>query len=127
MLRECVRVERCTVALMLMEGVGRSERVVERHEPIAQHLRHNRGAADNVAALITADDGLARDRNRWRNRAIHHHHIWSAGQIFDRLAHREQRGLQNIQAIDRFRTDNAESDIGMLEDDVERARALEGC
>lgn len=53
--------QRRAVAFVPIEGVVRSQLMVERHACVAEHLGHDGRAGDHVTALVASHNGPARD------------------------------------------------------------------
>ena len=119
-------VEGGPIAFVLIKRVPRGQIVVKLHQPVSQHLRHNRGAADHVAVLVAADERAAGYGHRWAHRPVDEDEIRRLGEVIDRLSHRRQGGLEDIEMVNLTRTDDAEADIRVLEDGVEGPHALQG-
>lgn len=112
------------IALVLMEGIVGKERVVERHEAVSQHLRHDGGAPHEVAAAISVREGPTRDRKRRRDRAVHEGEVGRVREISEGLAHGEEGGAEDVLAVDLVSAHDAKPYLGVLQDRVEGSRAL---
>ena len=93
--------------------------MIERHETVPKDLRHDGGAGDHVAATIAVNKRPAGSRKRWNPDPIHQQEIDGLRKILDGAAHRFKGCAKDIGMIDPLGTDDAEADLGMVEDDPE--------
>ena len=100
--------------------------MVELHQPVSKHLRHDRGAADHIAEPIAANDRPARGADGRGDRPVHQDEVGWAGQLKDGLPHRQQARLQDVVSVDLLGAREAESHIRMLQDNVKGPRPLPG-
>ena len=121
---QLLRMPRRSVALMTFEPVAGGEAIIEDHQRITQHLGHDGGAANDVAALIAAHEGAARNGGGRGHRAVDERQIRDDGELSNRHAHGVERGVEDIPLIDEVRAHDAESDVGVGLDDLKGAGAL---
>lgn len=103
------------IAFVAAEPVGWKETIVECHERIAGHFRHDRGAGDRIAALVAADHRMAW---QWHLRglvSIDHDQRRNSRKGGDGLLHRQERGPADVVGIDSFHADNANTHVGLGE------------
>ena len=109
---------------MEMEGVAGFKLMVERHEPVPEHLGHDRGAGNGVAQAVALNDWPAGAGDRRSDVPIHQDDIGRFRKVEDGGAHGLERGLQDIAPVDLFGAREAESNLGMSQNDIECPRAL---
>lgn len=112
---------------MLLEPIAREFRPQFHHQSVPRHLGNDRGGGDRQAALIATDDAAHRTRQRRRPGTVDERHLRRpakhAAQGFHRAAHRQQRGLQDVEPIDLVHARLAETDAGELGQDFGDAPA----
>ena len=117
-------VPRRPIAFVFVKGVVREQPMVKSHEAIAGHLRHDRSAGDDAAERVSVDDGPARQFDARNDRAVDQDHLWLDRKIADGAAHRQQRRLQDVVAIDFLGAGQPDSHMGATEDRLEGVRAF---
>ncbi len=70
------------------------------HDPVARDLGDDAGGGDRERAGVALDDGIVRPWEITHGQAVDEAVIRLAGETFDRAAHREVGGAQDIQAVD---------------------------
>ena len=84
-----------------IKAVVRISRVQVEHEPVTKDLGNDGRGRDTGTATITADDTALGDEKVRNAERVHQREVWKWRQPDDRLAHRRERGVMNIEPIDR--------------------------
>ncbi len=82
------------------------------HGAVPQHFRDDRCGGDRQAAAIAADDALDAAGQGGRPIAVHQGEVGRRGQPPDRAAHRQQGGVQDVDADDLTDGGGADADFG---------------
>ena len=117
--------QRGTVAFMAIEAPVRKETMVKRHEGITQNFRNDGGAGDGDVETVSLDDGMTRTGQRWRPCAIDQGHFGRLRQRLNGLLHGVKCRAMNVGDIDHIGRDNADANVGSIENVAARALALE--
>ena len=69
-------------------------------QPVPMHLRQDGRGRDRLHPRVAPDDRLGRDAQHRQPVAVDQHPLRHQPQPFDRAAHRQHRGLQDVDAVD---------------------------
>lgn len=124
---QALGVQRRAVAFVPVEGVVRSELMVERHACVTEHLGHDGGAGDHVVARIPVNHRMTGHLEGRGGRTVHEDKVRATGEVLHRLPHRLEGRPEDVVAVNLIGGDDADADLGMTEDRLEGCGALAGC
>jgi hypothetical protein len=94
---------------MLAERILGKLRAKVTHHSIARNFGDDAGGSDAQADAIAVDDGCLRKRKWNHGQTIDQHMIGLVDQRFDRKAHGFMTRTENVDSIDLYGIDNADS------------------
>lgn len=112
------------IAFMVVKRILWMQLVIKRHQSIAQDFGHDGRATDDVTALIAMHDRPTRYRKRGNMQPIHEDKLWRRGEIANRVRHGGECRAEDVLGINLLRADDAETHVGVLQDQIEGAHPL---